>query len=192
MRRMMIALALTTLLGTGLAAQDAPAPAAPAPVAPETAQTPVPFPAGAKIGYVNFQYLVSQSRLGQQGRQQLQDLATKNETELTQLTNQIQALQNELQSQQNVLAPSVLTQKSNELTQMQRQAQFMSDSQTQAESALEQQLLQDFQEKAFPIFEQIRAERDLWAIFTTDSALAALHPGLDLSAEAVTKLDALP
>jgi len=192
MRRMMIALALTTLLGTGLAAQDAPAPAAPAPVAPETAQTPVPFPAGAKIGYVNFQYLVSQSRLGQQGRQQLQDLATKNETELTQLTNQIQALQNELQSQQNVLAPSVLTQKSNELTQMQRQAQFMSDSQTQAESALEQQLLQDFQEKAFPIFEQIRAERDLWAIFTTDSALAALHPGLDLSAEAVTRLDALP
>jgi len=188
----MIALALTMLLGTGLAAQDAPAPAAPAPVAPETAQTPVPFPAGAKIGYVNFQYLVSQSRLGQQGRQQLQDLATKNETELTQLSNQIQALQNELQSQQNVLAPSVLTQKSNELTQMQRQAQFMSDSHTQAEAALEQQLLQDFQEKAFPIFEQIRAERDLWVIFTTDSALAALHPGLDLSAEAVTKLDALP
>lgn len=191
MRRMMIALALTTLLGIGLAAQDAPAPTAPAPTGAQ-ASTPVPFPAGAKIGYVNFQYLVSQSQLGQRGRQQLQDLATKNQTELDGISNQIQTLQNELQSQQNVLSPAVITQKTNELTQLQRQGQFMQESQAQAEAALEQQLLQDFQEKAFPVFEQIRAERDLWVIFTTDSALAALHPGLDLSAEAVTKLDALP
>jgi Skp family chaperone for outer membrane proteins len=201
---MLIALVFTALLGAGPVLAQAPpptpAPQTPAPQAPAgqtppapaptTPQAPVPFPADARIGYVNFQYLVSQSQLGQAGRKQLQDLAAKNDAALAELTKKIQALEQELQSQGNVLAPAVVSQKTTELGRLQREAQFMQESHQVDEQNLEQRLLQEFQEKAFPVFEKLRAERNLWAIFTTDSALAALHPGLDLSPEAVKMLDA--
>jgi hypothetical protein len=74
---------------------------------------------------------------------------------------------------------------------MQRAAQFAQQDWQAQTDALNKQLLNDFQEKLIPVLEALRAEMNLWAIFSVgDSGAAAVHPGLNLSAEIIKRLDA--
>jgi Skp family chaperone for outer membrane proteins len=143
-----------------------PAPQAPATAKPAApAPAPVPFPPDAKVGFVDMQYVISESKLGKVGMEKIQALSTKQNSERTQRSTEIQKLQQELQAGSSVL--------------------------TQAEN-LNKQLLAEFEAKVLPIVEQVRAERNLWLIFTADTPIAAGHPGLNLSLEVIKKLDAAP
>ncbi len=210
MTRVMTATVLSALLIVGTAAAETPqtpaaggAPTAPRPATPPApavqtppaAPAPAPrpaFPADAKIGFLDMQTVVSESRLGKAGQERLKALTDKKGAEITAKNKQMQTLQQEVASGASVLAPTVLAQKNGEIDRLTRELQFMQE-QAQAEfDALQKELLDDFSTKVLPIVEQIRGERNLWVVFALGdgTGVAAVHAGLDLSAEVVKRLDA--
>jgi outer membrane protein len=190
----MIATVLSLVLAVGAAAAQtpaAPATQAPAPTVQPPAPVAAPFPADSKIAFIDIQAIVNQSQLGKSGQDKLKDLNDKKSAELAAQNKQVQTLQQEIAAGSAVLSATVLAQKNAELDRLTRETQFKQE-QAQADvNALNQQLLDEFQAKVLPIVEQIRAERNLWVIFSTaDAGVAAMHAGLDLSAEVVKRLDA--
>ena len=176
-------------------APAAPAPQMPAPAAPTAASkppAPVPFPADAKVGYVDMQYVISESKLGKAGLEKIQALSAKQNTERTARTGEIQKLQQELQAGSSVLTQQVINEKTTELEKKTREAQFLAQQHQADLESLNKQLLTDFEQKVLPVVEQIRADRGLWLIFTADTPIAAGHPGLNLSLEVIKRLDATP
>jgi outer membrane protein len=161
------------------------------PAAKPVAAQPAPFPADSKIGFIDIQTIVSSSKLGRAGSAKMKVLTDKQSADMSEKSKAIQALQQQIQQQAGVLSPAALQQKQADLDKLQREAQFaQQDWQAQIDN-LNKQLLDDFQQKALPIVEEIRNERGLWAIFNIpDSGVAAVHPGLDLSSEVVKRLDA--
>lgn len=175
------------------AAPPASAPAAPQTPAPKPPPAPVPFPADAKIGFVNMQAVVGQSKIGKAGQEKIQALINKQNTDRAAKNAEIQKLQQEIQSGASVLSQTVLAQKNADVDRLTREAQFQ-EQQRQADlQTLNDQLLDEFQEKVLPLVELIRSEKGLWLILTAGdgSGIAAVHPGIDLSAELVKRLDAL-
>ena len=194
MTRVMTATVLSGFLFVSSAAAQAPtappppsAPAAPTMAAPAQA----PFPTDSRVGFVNLQAVVQNSQLGRAGQERLKALTDKKGTEIGAKNKEIQTLQQEIQSGQNVLAAAVLAQKTTELDRKNRELQFLQEQAQVDVDALQSELLEQFGGKVLPIVEQIRAERNLWAVFTTGdgSGLAAVNPALDLSAEVVRRLD---
>jgi outer membrane protein len=174
------------------AAPAAPAPQTPAPTAPTQAPAPVPFPADGKIAFLDMQSVVSQSRMGRAGQEQMKALSDKKGAEISPKTKQLETLRQEVQSGATVLSAQVLAQKNAEIDKLTREIQFMQE-QAQADiTALNDQLLGEFGNKVLPIVEQIRNERGLWVVFTLGdgTGVAAVHPGLDISAEVIKRLDA--
>ena len=43
-----------------------------------------------------------------------------------------------------------------------------------------------------PIIDEIAKEKALYVVFTTDSGVAFMHPGLNISDEVIKRLDAAP
>jgi Skp family chaperone for outer membrane proteins len=138
------------------------------------------------------QYVISESKLGKAGMEKIQALSAKQTSERTARTTEIQKLQQELQAGSTVLTQAVINEKTSELEKKTREAQFVAQSQQADLENLNKQLLSDFETKVLPIVEQIRAERNLWLIFTADTPIAAGHPGLNLSLEVIKRLDAAP
>ena len=207
MKRFSIAVLMTLFVASAASAQTTTPPPpttppagqkpTPPPATPQTAKPPapapvqVPFPADVKIGFVNMQYVVSESKYGKAGSDKLKQLRDKREADNQGRIKQLQALQNEIQTQATVMAPAVRQQKEQEASRLQAQLQF-EQQQLQVDSeALENQLMDDFGQKVLPIIEQIRKEKNLWAVFTSGngSNVAALMPGLDLSLEVIKLLD---
>jgi Skp family chaperone for outer membrane proteins len=193
---MMIASVLGALLTAGTAAAQTPQTPAPAtPPAPAAAQTPpatpAPFPADAKVAFVDPQIVLSNSVAGKAGMTELQQLIEKKQAEIQAKNTEIQKLNQEIQANQSVWSSTVSAQKQAELTRQQNELQYL---QTQAQTetdALEQQMVTQFQDKVIPIIETMRAEKGLWMILTNaQGSIVALDPRIDLSMEVVKRLDA--
>ena len=168
-----------------------PAPTAQKPATPAKPE-PIPFPADAKVAFLDLQAVVQQSKLGKQGRDEMQKLNDKLGAELAAKNKEIQALQDKMKTQQGVVSEAVYNNMGKELDRLTREAQFkQQDAQAQVDS-LNQELLKSFQEKVLPVVEELRKEKGLWIIFALgdNSNIAAAHAGLDLSAEIVKRLDA--
>ena len=56
----------------------------------------------------------------------------------------------------------------------------------------QQQLWRAFTTRLFPVVGEVATERNLWAVFSSDSTLLWHHPGIDLSEEIAKRLDAAP
>ncbi len=208
MTRITIASALVTLLAATaapVAAQQPPAtatqkPAAP-PAAPPAGAKPapapappkpaLPFPADAKIGFMNLQRVINDSKFGQTGQTKLKALSDKRAADISALQKQVQTLQTELQTQGSVLSASVVQQKTTELDALQRRLQFEQQQASADVQNLQQQLMDEFTEKVIPIAETIRKEKGLWIIMAvgSDSNTIALDEALDLSGELIKRLD---
>lgn len=193
---------LISLLAVGTAfAQTTPPPKTPPTTPPAGQQTtpppvvprpaPVPFPADSKIAVVNLQIVVSESKLGKAGQDQMKKLGDSKTSDQQALAKKVQDLQSQIQSQGGVLSPTALAQKQSDLDKASRDLQhFQDDAQAQIKE-LNDQLLDNFQDKVIPIVEEIAKEKGLFLVLSLqDSApLLYIHPGLDLSEEVVKRLD---
>jgi outer membrane protein len=196
MTRIVIASAFVTLLTAGATPVMAQTPAAP-PQTPPAAAKPaapkpaLPFPPDAKIGFVNLQRVINDSKFGQTGQAQLKVLSDKRSGEVTTLQKQIQTLQTELQTQTAVLSATVMQQKSTELDALQRRLQFEQQQASADVQNLQEKLLNEFTEKVMPIAEAMRKEKGLWIIMAVgqESNTIALDEALDLSSELIKRLD---
>jgi len=199
-----IALAVSAFLVAGRAmAQTAPPPTQtpppagqttpPAPQKPATPPpAPKPFPADAKVAFIDLQKVVADSKLGKQGQDAMKSLNEKLTSSLAAKNKEIQALQDKLKTQQNVVSDVALQVMTRDLDRLQREAQFQSqDAQVQIDQ-LNVELLKSFQDKVLPVVEELRQEKGLWIIFALgdNSNIAAADATLDLTLEVVKRLDA--
>ena len=100
------------------------------------------------------------------------------------------ALQDQITTQTGVVNDAKIGQMNRDLDRLTREFNMMQDQVKADQDALNQQLLDAFRDQVLPIVEAIRLERKLWMILTVpDSNIAAADPGLDLSEDAVKKLD---
>lgn len=202
MRGFAIAASLAVLLSAApLFAQTPPAqakpaqqpPAAPPPqIAPVPApQPPAPFPQGAKIGFVNFQRVVSESADGKVSSARIQALSKKKQDEGAQKTQQLQANQAKLQNTGSVMSDAARSQLEKEIERQQVEAQrFQQDAQAEL-NELQQELQAEFIKKVTPILQQVAGEKGLNVLFNAQEAgFAWVDPGLDLTNEVIKKLDA--
>ncbi|HKW00065.1 MAG TPA: OmpH family outer membrane protein [Vicinamibacterales bacterium] len=153
--------------------------------------TPAPFPPDAKIGFIDMQVIVSGSKLGKVASERMKALTDQRDADLSSKSKQMQALQQEIQTQGSVLSAAALAQKNSDLDKLQRAGQFAQQDWAAQVDTLDKQLLEDFQAKVLPVLENVRAEMGLLAIFTSNqSGALAIHPGLNLSGEVIKRLDA--
>jgi Skp family chaperone for outer membrane proteins len=168
-------------------AQPAPAQAAPAPVAP---QPPVPFPQGAKIGFVNLQAIAQLSADGKTAAGKVNALAQKKQTEAADKAKTLQLNQQKLETSGSVMSEAARTQLQKDIERQTVEGQrFEQDAQAEL-NELQQQLQQEFQARLMPVLEGLSKEKGLQVLFSAgDSGLIWAEPGIDLTLEAVARLD---
>jgi outer membrane protein len=209
MTRMTVAVTLKTLLvvavlSTQLAYAQAgqtvppPDPQKPPATPPATQKppVPVPFPADSKFAFVSLQFVVSESRFGKQGSEELKKFQENRTAQLSALEKEIEGLKSKLGTQRTLMNAEAQRNMENQIINLQRKFQFEGESAQADIQRLNADLLDKFQAKVLPIIEAIRKERNLLVIFAQQDdpgglAVIAFDPGLDLSAEVVKRLDAI-
>lgn len=166
-------------------------PANPAPNKPVT--PPPPFPPDSKLGVFSFQQLIQESDLGKLGQKTMKDKADQLSGPITALQKQAQQLNQEITTQANLLSGSVLANKQAELEKLSREIQNKQQDMNTDLQNLQDQLIQNFQDKVLPIVEALAKEKSLYMVFSVDNSGAAyVYPGLDLTPEIIKRLNALP
>jgi Skp family chaperone for outer membrane proteins len=203
MRAVAIAAALALVLGAApVFAQAAPtgqtpaSQAAPRPAQPPAAQPapapppPAPFPQGARVGFVNLQAIAQLSADGKAANAKVQALAQKKQTEGQTKAKALQDNQQKLQTSGSVMSEAARGQLEKEIDRQTREGQrFEQDAQAEL-NELQQELQAEFQKKLIPVLEQLSKEKGLQVLLSAaDSGVIWADPGLDLTLEAVKKLD---
>ena len=164
-------------------AAAAPKPPAPAPV--------VPFPADSKIAFVDVNTIAATSVAGKDASKKLQDLTNKKSGEISEKNKQLQAMTTRRDTGASVMNDSARATLDKDIDKLQRDIQFMQTNAQAEVQDLQNELMGEFQKKLVPVIDEIAKEKGLFAVFSiSDSGAAYVHPGLDLSAEVVKRLDA--
>lgn len=171
----------------------APPPAAPAQAAPAPVPQQVPFPAGAKAGFVNLQAIAQMTAEGKAAAAKVNALAQKKQTEGADKTKALQANQAKLQTSGSVMSDAARSQLEKEIERQTVEGQrFEQDAQAEL-NELQQELQQDFQAKLLPILVALSQEKGLQVLFSAgDAGVIWIEPGIDLTMEAVKRMDAAP
>ena len=161
--RIRLAVVAFALVSTSSFAQQPAAKPAPKPAAAAPA-APAPaaaLPAGAKVAFVNVQVIVQNSNEGKADNARVEALVKRKQAE----------------------APA------NQKTPQDAQ-RFQQEAQQEVQK-LQADLQADFQRKLFPVLQQMAQEKHLSMLLSAqDAGLIWAEPGLDLTAEAVKRLDA--
>jgi outer membrane protein len=204
MRAVAIAAALALMLSAApVFAQAAPAgqtpaagaprpgpPAQPAQPAPPP-QPPAPFPQGAKVAFVNLQAIAQLSSDGKAANARVQALAQKKQTEGQTKAKALQDNQQKLQTSGSVMSEAARGQLEKEIDRQTKEGQRFEQDAQQELNDLQQELQTEFQKKLMPVLEQLSKEKGLQILLSAaDSGVIWADPGLDLTLEAVKKLDA--
>ena len=178
-----------------LLAQTAQAPPSqqPAPTPAASPQPPAPFPQGAKVAYVNLQAIMQGSADGKAAAARLQAETKKRSAEAEGKMKTMQLNQQKLQSGGALMSAEARAQLESEIQKQQRDGErYEQDAQAEL-NEMQKDLQQAYNEKLFPVLEQLTKEKGLSLLFSVaDSGLIWAEPGLDLTPEAIKKMDSLP
>jgi Skp family chaperone for outer membrane proteins len=167
-------------------------PAAPAqPPAASAAQAPQPFPEGAKIAYIDLQYIASNSVEGKGATGKIQEFAKKKTAELEGKQKALEAARNKLLQGGTVLSDQARGQMEKDVDKMARELQFAQQEAQSEQTQLTQDLQADFQTRLNPIIDQVAKEKGLHFVLSiADSGAVWANVGLNISAEVMKRLDA--
>jgi len=173
----------------------APAPAAQPPAAPAAAAqppaAPKPFPEGAKIGYIDLQYIASNSVEGKAATSKIQEFTKKKTAELEGKQKALEAARNKLLQGGTVLSDSARGQMEKDIDKMARELQFAQQEAQSEQQALTTELQNDFQTRLNPIIDQVANEKGLhYVLSIADSGVVWVNTGLNISSEVMKRLDA--
>ena len=154
---------------------------------------PMPFPADAKIAFVDVNTIAGTSASGKEASKKLQDLNNKKLAELQDKNKQLQGLTTKRDQGGSVLNDSARASLDKDIEKLQRDIQF---AQTNAQAEMQDltnELQGEFQKRLIPIIEEVAKEKGLHAVFAADPAIALyINPDLDISGEVIKRLDAQP
>ena len=147
---------------------------------------------GAKIGLVNLQTIAQLSVEGKTSTAKIQALISKKQAEAAARTKALQDSQTRLQQGGTLLSEAARAQLEKDIDRMNVESmRFEQDAQAEI-NELQNELQNEFQKKLFPILEQIRKEKELHVLLSAqESGAIVVEPGIDLTSEAVKRLDAL-
>jgi outer membrane protein len=171
-------------------AQPAPTtPAQPPAVAPAP-QPPAPFPAGAKVAFINPQRIFQESTDGKAALTRVQALTQKKQTENTAKQKTLQENQQKLKASGSVMSEAARSQLEKEIERNQTDLQrFQQDAQAEIQE-LQNEVQSEFARKVQPLIDQLAKEKGLHMVFNVnDAGFAWVEPGLDLTSELIKKLD---
>ena len=170
-------------------------PAAPAPQTPTapaaSAPAPQPFPEGAKIAYVDLQFIASNSAEGKAATTKIQEYAKKKTAELAEKNKALEALRNKLLQGGTVLSDQARSQMEKDIDKMNRELQFAQQDAQAEQQQLTNDLQNDFQTRLNPIIDAVAKEKGLHLVLSiADSGAVWANTGLNISAEVMKRLDA--
>jgi outer membrane protein len=196
----MLAIAVVAL-ATGSAWAQAPTtPAAPAtqkpaeqqqpPPTPPQGGAPRPFPEGAKVAYIDLQYIASNSADGKAATAKIQEYAKKKTAELEGKQKALEAARQKLLQGGTVLSDAARGQMEKDIDKMARELQFAQQEAQSEQQTLTQELQNDFQTRLNPIIDQVANEKGLHLVLSiADSGAVWVNTGLNISAEVMKRLD---
>jgi outer membrane protein len=180
-------------------APAAPAPATAKPATPPAAaaqpapppKPPAPFPQGAKVGFVYLQQIAATSAEGKAAQSRVTAFTQKKQTELAEKQKALQASQQKLQTGGSVMSEAARGQLEKDIDRQQRDLERLQQDAQADINEMTQEVQAEFNKKLFPVLEQLSLEKGLHMLFSaTDAGLIWAEPGLDLTQDAVKKLDA--
>jgi outer membrane protein len=166
-------------------------PAAPAPTTPTPpAAPPAPFPAGAKVAYVNLQQIANLSVEGKNLTAKVQALMQKKQNEAQSKSKSLADNQTKLQQSGALMSEAARDALTKEIERQNVEGQrFQQDAQSEI-NELSQQLQNEFQQKLFPILDLVAKEKGIDILLSAaDAGMVWAAPGLDITMDAVKKLD---
>ena len=166
-----------------------PLPAAqPPPVAPAPAR--LPFPPDAKYAYIDLARVAVESRDGQAANQRVQELSEEKIKVLEGRNIELQASQQKLQQNANVMSAEAQLQLQREIERLSVDVQRMTQDAETEVTELQQTLQFEFQQKLVPAIDSVAARRGLQFVFSAgDGGLIWANPALDITADVVDELD---
>ena len=168
-------------------ATQKPADAAPAAQPP----APKPFPEGAKIAYIDLQYIASNSSEGKAATSKIQEFTKKKTAELEGKQKALEALRSKLLQGGTVLSDSARGQMEKDIDKGARELQYAQQEAQSEQQALTQDLQNEFQTRLNPIIDQVANEKGLhYVLSIADSGVVWVNTGLNISAEVMKRLDA--
>ena len=168
-----------------------PAPAAPTPAQQAAARPPRPFPADAKVAYVDLNTIATSSKEGQAAGQKIKELQGKKQSELEVRQKQLQAAQQKLEQGGAVLSESARAQQAKEVERMQTELQRASQDAQKEVQEFTQELQLQFQQRLLPVIEQVAKAKNLHFILSiADAGVVWVDAGLNVTADVVAALDA--
>ena len=209
LKTMMIAIAVVALTA-GPALAQAPTTAKPTPPAtgtpatqppatqkpaepgapPSAAGAPRPFPEGAKVAYIDLQYIASNSVEGKAATGRIQEFAKKKTAELEGKQKALEAARSKLLQGGTVLSDSARGQMEKDIDKMARELQFAQQEAQSEQQALTQDLQNEFQTRLNPVIDQVAQEKGLHLVLSiADSGAVWVNTGLNISLEVMKRLD---
>jgi Skp family chaperone for outer membrane proteins len=193
-------------LGAGQARAQTPPPATPPPATPPAGQKPadpaqkpaeqpkpkppVPFPEGAKIAYVNFDYVASTSEEGKAMIATLQAMQKKKTAELADRNKKLEEARKKAADQASVMNEAARAQSEREIDKMERDLQYAQQDATSEFNEFSQKIQNDFGQKIRPLLEAIAKEKGLHMVLrAVPEVIAWAHEGVDISEELVQRLN---
>ena len=160
---------------------------------PEPAPAParLPFPPDATHAYVDLARVAAESIDGQAANQRVQALSAQKVQMLDGRTVELQASQEKLQQNANVMSAEAQLQLQREIERLSIDIQRMSQDAETEVVELQQTLQLEFQQKLAPAIDRVAAsKKGLQFIFSAgDGGLIWAAPALDITADIVAELD---
>lgn len=174
------------LSGPAVAQQPAAPQAQPAPAAQAPASK---FPDGVHYAYINIQMIAAESAEGKASTSRIEALRAKKAAELTEKNKQVESNQAKLRSA--VLADDVRAQIQKDLDKAQVEIQRLTQDAQAELQELQNELQLDFQRKLGPVIQAVAKDKGVHFLFSqADSGLVWADPGLDLTADVISRFDA--
>ena len=205
LKTMIVIAALGLTLAAGPAFAQAPAgqtpapttpaaqqPATPAPApAPAAAAAPRPFPEGAKIAYIDLQFIATNSVEGKAATAKIQEFTKKKTAELEAKQKSLEASRSKLLQGGTVLSDQARSQMEKDIDKMTRELQYAQQDAQSEQKQLTDDLQMDFQTRLNPLIDVVAKEKNLHMVISiADSGAVWADTGLNISSEVMKRLDA--
>ena len=167
-----------------------PAPAAQPPQS-EPAPARLPFPADSKYAYVDLQRVAAESNDGRVANQRVQELSEEKIKVLEGRNLELQASQQKLQQNANVMSAEAQLQLQREIDRLNIDVQRMTQDAEAEVADLQQTLQLEFQQKLVPAIDRAATAKGLQFVFSAgDGGLIWANPALDITPDVILELDA--
>lgn len=153
---------------------------------------PAPMPSeGSKIGYVDLQRVVAETRDGKAARSHIESLRKTRQAELDKSTAEFQTLRSTLARQKLVLKPEIVEQRERELAEKMSTLQNTYLRLQQDLSAEEVKAIKQVTGKTQPILGRIAADEGLTLVLEKNEAgVLWAAPSMDLTNEVIRRYEA--